>query len=596
MYDRFMKTQWAARPAYVYPFQTGDQRNKPSIHSHIGLIFSFRILFYWFVILLVSLPSNGFAGKRGAVAAGHELAAQAGINALDRGGNAVDAAVAIGLTLGVVDGFNSGIGGGCFMLIRTPRGELVALDGRETAPERAHRDMYLRDGQAVSDLSQKGALAVGVPGALATFDTALRRYGKLKLADLLLPAAEIAESGFPVNQTFYGRVASVVQTLREFPEIQSVYLDAKLNPFQVGDTFVQPQLAESYRLIASDGISAFYNGPIAVSLAEWMRDHGGILTQSDMARYQTKFRTPVRSMYREFEIAGFPPPSSGGIHVAQILKILEFFDIPSMDRHSAEWIHLVIEAMKRAFADRAFWLGDSDYANVPLGLISDNYAKSLAEDIDPSQASKVTRHGTPPHADKALFGSHTTHYSAADQEGYWVACTATVNTTLGSKVMIPGRGIVLNNEMDDFSAQPGKANFFGLLGSEANAVQPGKRPLSSMSPTLVLKSGEPVLSVGAAGGPTIISQTLVHLLLILDFGLGVEEALAHPRFHHQWKPDRVVLEASWPSSVVQALKNKGHEVHVVNQIGAAQAVQRMSQSQTFKGASDPRINGSSMQW
>ena len=238
-----MKAQWTTPPAYGYPFQTGDQRNKSRTRRFIGLISSFRILSYCLVLLLLGLPTRGFAGKRGAVAAGHELAAQAGINALDRGGNAVDAAVAIGLTLGVVDGFNSGIGGGCFMLIRTPRGELIALDGRETAPERAHRDMYLRDGQAVSDLSQKGALAVGVPGALATFDTALKRYGKLKLADLLLPAAEIAESGFPVNQTFYGRVASVAQTLREFPEIQSVYLDANLNPFQVGDTFVQPQLA-----------------------------------------------------------------------------------------------------------------------------------------------------------------------------------------------------------------------------------------------------------------------------------------------------------------------------------------------------------------
>ena len=590
-----MNTQGTECSQFNFPFlldygrcEWNPHRQGPSYWHQFSLVTCF-------LILVICLPSSVLAGKRGAVAAGHELAAKAGMDALSRGGNAVDAAVAVGLTLGVVDGFNSGIGGGCFMLIRTPRGELVALDGRETAPERAFRDMYLRDGQAVPELSQEGALAVAVPGALATFDMALRRYGSLDLADLLLPAAEIAESGFPVNRTFYGRISSVVQTLRKYPEIRSVYLDADHQPFEVGHHFVQKELAQSYRSIAKDGISAFYEGSIASALTDWMSNHGGLITRKDLADYRTKFRAPVRSTYRGFEIAGFPPPSSGGIHVAQILKILESFDIGSMDRHSADWVHLVIEAMKLAFADRAFWLGDGDFADVPRGLTSDEYAKALASRINPDRSTSVPKHGLPPHADKALFGSHTTHYSAADQQGYWVACTATVNTTLGSKVMIPNTGIVLNNEMDDFSAQPGKPNFFGLLGSEANAVQPGKRPLSSMSPTLVLKNGEPILSLGAAGGPTIISQTLVHLILMLDFGLGVDEALAHPRLHHQWKPDRVVLEASWPPSVIQALKAKGHEVHVVNRLGAAQAVQRTIRDQSFKGASDPRIDGSSME-
>jgi gamma-glutamyltranspeptidase/glutathione hydrolase len=592
-----MKAQGAECSKVDIPFHLVEHgRSEWNIHYQGKLFWRHIVVFSCFLLLLIAWPSSGLAGKRAAVAAGHELAAKAGMDALNRGGNAVDAAVAVGLTLGVVDGFNSGIGGGCFMLIRTPRGELVALDGRETAPEKASRDMYLRDGQSVPELSQTGALAVAVPGALATFDTALKRYGNLELADLLLPAAEIAESGFAVNRTFYGRIASVVQTLRKLPEICSIYLDANLQPFEVGDRFVQTHLAHSYRLIAKDGISAFYEGPIASALADWMSGHGGLITRKDMAAYRVKFRAPVRSTYRGFEIAGFPPPSSGGIHIAQILKILEPFDIASMNRHSAEWIHLVVEAMKLAFADRAYWLGDGDFADVPKSLISDEYAKALASRIHPDQSTQVPTHGTPPHADKALFGSHTTHYSTADDEGYWVACTATVNTTLGSKVMIPGTGIVLNNEMDDFSAQPGKPNFFGLLGSEANAVQPGKRPLSSMSPTLVLKNGEPILSVGAAGGPTIISQTLVHLILMLDFGLGVEDALAHPRFHHQWKPDRVVLEASWPSSVIESLKTKGHEVHVVNRLGAAQAVQRIISNQTFKGASDPRIDGSSMEW
>lgn len=591
-----MKTQGVEYPKFVSTFDYNFLWNESKRRNLCPSFSQYTALFSGVLLVLFHFSFNGLAGERGAVSASHELAAKAGLNALKNGGNAVDAAVAVGLTLGVVDGFNSGIGGGCFMLIHTPRGELVALDGRETAPAMAFRDMYLRDGQAVPELSQTGALAVGVPGALATFDTALKRYGNLELAELLLPAAEIAENGFAVNRTFHGRISSVVKSIREFPEISGVYLNSQFQPHAVGEIFTQPQLGQSYRLIAKEGITAFYNGSIAAALDDWMSDHGGILNKKDMAGYQTKFRAPIKSSYRGFEIAGFPPPSSGGVHIAQILKILECFDIGSMDRQSGEWVHLVIEAMKLAFADRAYWLGDGDYANVPKHLISNDYAQTLAKRINPDKSVPVTQHGIPPHADKSLFGSHTTHYSTADQDGFWVACTATVNTTLGSKVMIPGTGIVLNNEMDDFSAQPGKPNFFGLLGSEANAVQPGKRPLSSMSPTLVLNNGEPMLSIGAAGGPTIISQTLVHLILILDFGLSVEDALKHPRFHHQWKPDRAVLEKSWSPAVIQSLKSKGHDVHLVNQLGASQAVQRTIDTHKFRGASDPRIEGSSMEW
>jgi len=508
----------------------------------------------------------------------------------------VDAAVAVGLTLGVVDGFNSGIGGGCFILIHTPRGECVAIDGREAAPMAAHRDMYLRDGEAVPALSQKGPLAVGVPGALAAFDVALKRYGRLELKDLLLPAAQIAEHGFEVNPTFYRRVASVVEDLRDSKEIGRVFLTGEGKPFDIGQTFVQKDLARTYRVIASRGIDHFYQGPIAEAFGNWMAEMGGLITKEDMQSYQPVFRNSVRIPYREFEVMGFPPPSSGGVHVAQILNILEPYDIGSMDRMDAEWIHLVVEAMKLAFADRAYWLGDSDYADVPLGLVDSGYGEELAKRIRSDKASEVPSHAMPPHAEKALFGSHTTHYSTADGEGWWVACTATINTTLGAKVMPPGTGIVLNNEMDDFSAQPGKPNFFGLLGSEANAVQPGKRPLSSMSPSIVTKDGKPFLSLGAAGGPTIISQTLVHLLLMLDFGLDVEQALAHPRFHHQWKPDRIVMEEAWPSSVIDALRRKGHTVTVVSRLGAAQAVQYSFDEDEFKGASDPRIDGEATSW
>ncbi len=563
------------------------------IENNLWLRCSYHLLCLSLLLSTLAPGSTCIAGEKYAVASVHELASRAGMDALEKGGNAVDAAVAIGLTLGVVDGFNSGIGGGCLMLIRTPRGELIALDGREKSAASAHRDMYLRDGKAVLEWSQKGALAVAVPGALATFDLALKRYGTLSLRELLLPAAEIADAGFRVNRTFYGRIASVAQDLREFPEISSVYLDEDGQPFEIGEIFVQKQLADSYRKIAQSGISSFYEGDIASSLVDWMVQNGGVISMKDMEDYRPVFRAPVLSTYREYEIAGFPPPSSGGIHIAQILKILEAYPISSMDRQSAEWVHLVVEAMKLAFADRAYWLGDSDFTNVPKSLISDDYAKELAARIHPERSSSVPKHGTPPHADKPLFGSHTTHYSTADDKGFWVACTATINTTLGAKVMIPSTGIVLNNEMDDFSAQPGKPNFFGLVGSEANSVQPGKRPLSSMSPTLVTKNGEPILSIGAAGGPTIISQTLVHLILMLDFGLGVEEALAHPRFHHQWKPDRIVMESSWPETIIQSLKSKGHDVLVVNHLGAAQAIHRNASTKTFEAAADPRVDGGS---
>ncbi|MCG8574350.1 MAG: gamma-glutamyltransferase, partial [Flavobacteriales bacterium] len=327
-----------------------------------------------------------------------------------------------------------------------------------------------------------------------------------------------------------------------------------------------------------------------------MGAHGGGITLEELSEYRPVWRSPVRSRYRGYDVLGFPPPSSGGVHVAQILNILEHFDLKALGRDHPDWVHLVVEAMKWAFADRAHWLGDPDYADVPRGLVSPDYARSLAARIRVDQASEVPSHGMPPHAREDLFASHTTHYSTADQEGWWVACTATINTTLGSKVMVPGTGVVLNNEMDDFSAQPGKPNFFGLLGSEANAVQAGKRPLSSMSPTLVLKDGTPMLSIGAAGGPTIISQTLVHLLLMIDFVRDLEQSLAHPRFHHQWIPNRIVMEAAWPPSVIDALRAKGHEVQVVPRLGASQGVSWWGGDPSFQGGADPRVEGSARLW
>ena len=322
-----------------------------------------------------------------------------------------------------------------------------------------------------------------------------------------------------------------------------------------------------------------------------MKANGGILTATDFQNYHFQRRDPIFTTYRGYRIASFPPPSSGGVHVAELLNMIETRDVKAMGSGSADLIHFVTEAMKLAFADRAYWLGDPDYVKVPRGLVSKDYAATLASKISMSTTTKVEGHGTPdkPHDD--VFGKHTTHFSAADAEGNWVACTATINTAFGSKVVIPGTGIVLNNQMDDFSIQPGVANHFKLVGAEANAVAPGKRPLSSMSPTIVMKDEQPILSLGAAGGPTIITQTLLALVNILDFGMDVPTALKAPRWHHQWSPDELKIEAGVGDGVLKELAKRGHPLTKSESFGACNAVGRSADGKGFVGANDPRVPG-----
>ena len=384
------------------------------------------------------------------------------------------------------------------------------LDGRETAPAAATRDMFLREGKGNTQLSQTGALASGVPGALAVYARALEKYGRKKLGELLAPAAEIAEQGFAIDASYARKLKDTANPLRRFDSTRAIFCKADGSDFIAGDVLKQPDLARSYRAIAEDGADWFYRGPFAKTTAAWMRENGGILTASDFAGYAVQEREPLVTTYRGCEIIGVPPPSSGGVHVAQSLNILENFDLAALREPGARH-HVIAEAMKLAFADRAHWLGDPDFTNVPRGLADKSYARELAARILPDRTIDVPSHGTPPDADTRFFEKHTTHFSTADAEGNWVACTATINTTFGSKVVVPGTGIVLNNEMDDFSIEPGVPNAFGLVGAEANAVAPGKRPLSSMSPTLVLKDGRPILALGAAGGPTIISQTVLNV-------------------------------------------------------------------------------------
>ncbi|MEK7676104.1 MAG: gamma-glutamyltransferase [Verrucomicrobiota bacterium] len=535
-------------------------------------------------------------GERGMVATVHREATAAGLRAMKEGGNAIDAAVSAGLTLGVVDGFNSGIGGGCFLVIYLANGSVVAIDGRETAPLAASRNMYLRAGKADVRLSQTGPLAAAVPGALAAYQYAVDHYGKLPFQQQLLPAAQIAEDGFLIDAGYAARLKEAAQGLNKFAAAREIFLRADGTRKRAGDLLKQPDLATTYRAIAGRGVDWFYQGPFARTTAEWMRKNGGLLNETDFARYTVTRREPIETTYRGFKIIGFPPPSSGGVHVAQILNILENFDLKAMGAGSAEVIHVIAEAMKLAFADRAYWLGDPDFAKVPRGLLSKEYAANLARQIDRNRARQVAGHNTPERATEDVFTKHTTHFSSADAEGNWVACTATINTTFGSKVVIPGTGVVLNNQMDDFSVQPGVANYFGLMGAEANAIAPGKRPLSSMSPTVVLREGLPVLSLGAAGGPTIISQTLLTIINMIDFRMDLEQALAQPRFHHQWSPDTLVVEKGVGEPVRRELSKRGHKLKVVNSLGATQAVAQRPGGKGFVGAHDPRLKGQAEGW
>jgi gamma-glutamyltranspeptidase/glutathione hydrolase len=526
------------------------------------------------------------------VASVQPLATDAGVAAFEAGGNAIDAAVAAAVTLGVVDNHNSGLGGGCFILIRRADGTLVAIDGREVAPAAATRDMFLRDGEAVPELSQTGPLAVAIPGALAAYDLAVSEYGKLPLKDLLLPAAKIAEEGFPIDRVYAGKLAASAKTLDKFAGSRDALLKSDGSAYEEGDILKQPDLARSYRAMAEEGTNWFYGGPFADKVARWMADNGGIITEADFASYLPVKREPLETTYRDWTIIGFPPPSSGGVHVAQMLNILETFDLKkTYQENPAQALHLIAEAMKLAFADRAFWLGDPDAVDVPRGLIDKGYAVALAERINPEKATDVPSHGEPPAAAEDVFGKkHTTHITAADSDGNWVAITATVNTTFGSKVIVPGTGIVLNNEMDDFSAQPGKPNAFGLVGAENNAVAPGKRPLSSMTPTIVLKDGKPVMTVGAAGGPKIITSVLLAILRRLDFDESLADAVGSPRIHQQWIPDVLTVEEKMPKEIIEALKAKGHEIDLIDSGAVAQAIEIDEKGQ-FVGVHDPRVPG-----
>jgi gamma-glutamyltranspeptidase / glutathione hydrolase len=542
----------------------------------------------------------------------HPLATQSASEAMRAGGNAIDAAIAAALVLGVVDGHNSGIGGGCLILSRLSNGTIVAVDGRETAGAAAYDTMFVRDGVADANLSQTGPLACGVPGQIAAMKRLHADHGRLAWNKLFDWAIAAAENGCPVSAATARTLAAEATDLARFASSKEIFLDRDGKPPREGELLVQKDLAKTLRSIAEQGAEWFYAGPFAANCAEYLQSIGGILTQEDFSGYRAIDRIPITTMYRGMSILGFPPPSSGGIHIAQMLQMMQPYPVREWYESSPiRFYHLLAECMKRAFADRAFWLGDSDFVSVPNGLLEPQYALDRMKDFDPSRATLGIERGSPPgsHSERRIVdpaqpdgkdGKHTTHLTTADREGNWVAMTCTVNTSWGSKVTVPGTGVILNNEMDDFAIAPGTPNAFGLVGSQANSVAAGKRPLSSMSPTIVLDAkGLPVITCGAAGGPRIINATLQTLVRTIDCGQSIEEAIAAPRVHQQWRPDQLLVESEIgkgtsyeiTEAIREGLKSLGHTVKPSSGLAVAQGIQRRGDQ--LLAAHDPRAKGTS---
>ncbi|WP_407714002.1 gamma-glutamyltransferase [Comamonas testosteroni] len=524
--------------------------------------------------------------KNGMVASEQELATQIGVDILKAGGNAVDAAVAVGFALAVALPNAGNIGGGGFMMVHDARsGKDIALDFREVAPRGASRTMYLdADGKVIDGKSLHTHYAVGVPGTVAGMTHALSRWGSMPLARVMAPAIALADKGYPVSVTLAKTLEQEKKQMGRWPATQAVFWKNGA-PLQTGERLVQKDLAQSLRLISQQGAKAFYQGAIAQKIAAEMAPHANAITLQDLRDYKVAEREPVRGSYRGYQIVTMPPPSSGGAHLIQILNMMERWPMNQWGANSAQSVHYMTEAMKLAYADRSEYLGDPDFVKIPLkGLISKNYAGELAAGIKPQQArpSQDIRPGRP----QAYESDQTTHYSVVDKAGNAVAVTYTLNTNFGSGIVARGTGILLNNEMDDFSAKPGVANAYGLVGGDANAVQAGKRPLSSMTPTLVLKDGKPVLVTGSPGGARIITTVLQQIVNHIDFGMNPAEAASTPRFHHQWTPDELRVEKGFSPDTLALLRQWGHKVALKASMGRSQTIE--VRDGLLRGASDPR--------
>ncbi|EAW1759018.1 gamma-glutamyltransferase [Salmonella enterica subsp. enterica] len=524
---------------------------------------------------------------QGMVASVDAMATQVGVDILKQGGNAVDAAVAVGYALAVTHPQAGNLGGGGFMLLRTKDGATTAIDFREMAPAGATRDMFLDEqGNPDSKKSLTSPLASGTPGTVAGLSLALEKYGSLPLNSVVRPAIKLAQEGFIVNDALADDLKTYGSEVLPHHENSKAIFWKDGEPLKKGDKLVQQDLANSLTMIAENGPDAFYKGEIARQIAQQMQQNGGLITTDDLAAYQAVERTPVSGEYRGYQIFSMPPPSSGGIHIVQILNILENFDMKKYGFGSADAIQIMAEAEKYAYADRSEYLGDPDFVSVPWqALTSKAYAKSIAGQIDINKAkpSSEIRPGklAPYESDQ------TTHFSVVDKDGNAVAVTYTLNTTFGTGIVAGNTGILLNNQMDDFSAKPGVPNVYGLVGGEANAVGPKKRPLSSMSPTIVVKDGKTWLVTGSPGGSRIITTVLQMVVNTIDFGMNVAEATNAPRFHHQWLPDELRVEKGFSPDTLNLLEQKGQKVALKEAMGSTQSIMVGPDGELY-GASDPR--------
>lgn len=541
--------------------------------------------------LLFAESPNPIKGKNGMVVSANDIATKVGIQILKKGGNAVDAAAAVGFALAVTYPVAGNIGGGGFLVLHLNDGKNISIDFREKAPNKAFRDMYLDSlKNFVPSLSQEGVTSSGVPGSVAGLIYALEKYGTMKLEEVIQPAINLAEDGFPLS---YSTARSFQENLSDFNKYESTkkIFTKDGTPFKEGDIFKQKDLAFTLKEIKAKKSDGFYKGKIAELIVEQMKKQGGYISLEDLANYNPVEREIVKGNYKGYEIISMGPPSSGGIALIQMLNILEKFKISDNEFGSSKFLHKLIETMKRAYADRSKYLGDPDFISIPSDwLTSKSYAQKLFTQItqEAIPSSKIS-YGVPNNSKES---EETTHYSVYDKFGNAVSVTTTINSGYGSKVIVDGAGFFLNNEMDDFSAKPNTPNQFGLIGSEANSIQPQKRMLSSMTPTIVLKDGKPFLILGSPGGSTIITVVLQVILNCIEFGMDIQTAIDMPRIHHQWLPDRIDYEKFGLSNdVIENLKKHGHILGNIRKLGLVEGILINSKDGFIYGATDSRGYG-----
>ena len=559
-----------------------------------------KVKFLTMLILVQSIfAQNILEGERavpietqnGMVVTSHYLATNEALKVLKNGGNAIDAAVTAAFTLAVTQPRSGNIGGGGFMLVSNEKTNTVdAIDYREKAPALAYKDMFLDSNKNVDKtLSRFSHKSAGVPGTVAGLALALKKYGTISLKEAIAPAIILAEEGFIITPRFYKGVTSREKKLKRYKATAEVFFKKDGSAYQVGELFKQKDLAKTLKRISKYGAQEFYTGKTAKLIVADMKKHGGMITMEDLKNYKASIRKPIIGTYRGYDIYSMSPPSSGGTHVVQILNMMENYDIKTLGHNSAETIHIMAESMKRAYADRSEYLGDTDFVKVPLkGLVSKKYAKKLVSSFtNKASLSKDIKFGNP----VAYESNETTHFSIADKYGNVVSNTYTINFSYGSAIVVNKAGFILNNEMDDFSAKPGVANAYGLIGGESNKIEANKRMLSSMSPTIVKKDGKNFLVTGSPGGSRIITTTLQVISNVIDHNLNILAAVSAPRIHHQWLPDEIRIEEGLSPDTINLLKAKGHKVVQKSSMGAIQSI--MIKDGKFYGGADPRRSTSS---